>query len=99
MYSRIVFLPSFSATCAQTVLTEFVSANVRSMSPKLSSPKLFSGAPEISLPFSPLTRESGWNSPESIAAEAVTAFIVEPGGNRPWVARFSAAPQSSPLGS
>ena len=34
------------------------------------------------------TRESGWYSPESIAADAVTTFIVEPGGNRPWVARL-----------
>ena len=72
--------PSFSPTSAQTVLTEFVSANVRSMSPKDSPPKLFSGTPEISLPFSPLTRESGRYWPLSSAAAAVTTFIVDPGG-------------------
>ena len=59
MYSCIVSPPSFSPTSAHTVLTEFVSANVRSMSPKSSPPKLLSGTPEIGLPFSPLTRESG----------------------------------------
>ena len=75
-------MPSFSATSAQTVLTEFVSANVRSMSPKLSSPKLFSGAPEISLPFLPLTLESGWYLPESMAAEAVRIEAALPRGAR-----------------
>ena len=59
MYSPIVCLPSFSPTSAHTVLTELVSAKVRSMSPKSSPPKLFSGTPEIFLPFLPLTRESG----------------------------------------
>ena len=53
---------------------------VRSMSPKSSPPKLFSGTPEIFLPFLPLTRESGVYSPVSSAAVAVTVFIVEPGG-------------------
>ena len=38
---------------------EFVSANVRSTSPNDSLPKLLSGTPEMTLPFSPLTRESG----------------------------------------
>ena len=52
-------LPSFSPTSAHTVLTELVSASVRSMSPKSSPPKLFSGTPEIFLPFLPLTVESG----------------------------------------
>src|SRR5215208_2626541 len=99
MYCCIVRPPSFSPTSAQTVLTELVSANVRSMSPKSSLPKLFNGAPEISLPLRPLTREPGSYLPESIAAEAVTVFMVEPGGNRPWVARLRLAPQSPELGS
>ena len=60
MYSAIVSLPSFSATSAQAVLTELVSAVVRSIWPKSSPPKLSSGVPEITLPFSPLTVESGW---------------------------------------
>ena len=51
--------PSFSPTSAHTVLIEFVSAKVRSTSPKSSLPKLLSGTPEIGLPFSPFTRESG----------------------------------------
>ena len=50
--------PSDSPTWAQTVLTEFVSAKVRSMSPKSSPPALFNGTPEISLPFAPLTTDS-----------------------------------------
>ena len=81
------------------MLTEFVSAVVRSMLPKSSSPKLFSGAPEMIFPFLPLTCEPGSYLPESIAAVAVTVFIVEPGGKRPWVARLRLAPQSASLGS
>ena len=80
MYSAIVLLPSFSPTSAHTVLTEFVSASVSVMSPKSSSPKLLSGTPEIFLPFSPLTVESGVYLPVSSAAVAVTALNVEPGG-------------------
>ena len=59
MYSAIVSLPSFSATDAHTVLTEFVSASVSVISPKSSPPKLSSGMPEITLPFSPLRVELG----------------------------------------
>ena len=72
--------PSFSPTSAQTVLIEFVSANVRSTSPKSSPPKLLSGTPEIVLPLRAVTRESGVYCPLSSAAAAVTTFIVEPGG-------------------
>ena len=80
MYWAIVLLPSFSPTSAHTVLTELVSASVSVMSPKSSLPKLFSGTPEIFLPFSPLTVESGVYSPVSSAAVAVTILNVEPGG-------------------
>jgi hypothetical protein len=80
MYSAMVPLPSFSATCAHTVFTENVSAVVRSMSPKDLLPELAIGTPEISFGESPLTTEDGWNSPLSIAAVAVTTLNVEPGG-------------------
>ena len=80
MYSCIVERPSLTPTSAQTVLTECVSASVSVMSPKSSLPKLFSGVPEMTFPFLPLTRESGWYLPESIAAVAVTVLNVEPGG-------------------
>ena len=59
MYSCIVSRPSLTPTSAQTVLTDCVSASVSVISPKSSLPKLFSGVPEITLPFLPLTRESG----------------------------------------
>ena len=59
MYSAIVSLPSFSATSAQTVLTELVSAVVRSIVPKSSLPKLLSGVPEMTLPLLPSTGEPG----------------------------------------
>ena len=60
MYSYIVRLkPIFSPTSAKTVLIELVSAKVSDTSPKFSPPKLFSGVPEITFPFLPLTRESG----------------------------------------
>ena len=55
MYSAIVSLPRSSATDAQAVLTEFVSASVSVIWPKSSPPKLSSGVPEITLPFSPST--------------------------------------------
>ena len=63
MYSPIVSLPSFSATYAHTVLTELVSAVVRSIWPKSSSPKLLSGVPEITFPLLPSTGESGRKRP------------------------------------
>ena len=59
------------------------------MSPKFSSAKFLSGVPEMTLLFAPLTRESGVYLPVSSAAVAVTVFIVEPGGKRPWVARLN----------
>ena len=59
MYSVILSLPTFSPTSAQTVLTDLVSAVVRSTSPNDSLPKLFSGAPEISFGLLPSTREPG----------------------------------------
>ncbi len=67
--------------------------------PKSSPPKLLSGVPEITLPFSPLTVESGLYLPLSSAAAAVTTFIVEPGGKRPWVARLKVSAFAGSLGS
>ena len=69
------------------------------ISPKSSPPKLSSGVPEITLPFSPLTVESGSYLPLSSAAAAVTTFIVEPGGKRPWVARLKVLAVAGSLGS
>ena len=46
----------------------------------LAPPALASGTPEISFPLSPSSIEPGVNLPLSIAAIAVTTFIVEPGG-------------------
>ena len=55
----MVDFPTRSATSAHTVLTEFVSASVSGMSPKLSPLSFWSGTPEMIFPFWPLTRESG----------------------------------------
>ena len=95
MYSYIVSVPRSSATSAQTVLTELVSAVVRGISPKLSPPAFSSGTPEITLPDSPLTVSSTSNSPLSSAAVAVTTFIVEPGGYPAWVARLNSGASGS----
>src|SRR5919202_1742431 len=76
----MVSLPSASATCAHTVLIDFVSAVVRSTSPNDWLKSLFRGTPEILMPFLPLTVEDGVYLPESIAAIAVTTLKVEPGG-------------------
>src|SRR5215831_16887772 len=72
--------PTFSATWAHTVLTEKVSAVVRSMLPKLWLLSFWSGTPEMVLGESPLTTEFGVYFPLSIAAAAVTTLNVEPGG-------------------
>ena len=88
MYSAIVSGPSCSATCAQTVFTEFVNAAV-SVIRRLRFEKFCSGAPEISIGDEPSTTDSGVNPPLSSAAAAVTTFIVEPGGEPPCVARLS----------
>ena len=80
MYSYIVSLPSRSPTCAQTVLTEFVSAVVSVTGPKSSLPKLESGTPPIVFGELPLSTESGVKRPLSSAAVAVTTLNVEPGG-------------------
>jgi len=79
MYFAMVRLPSFSPTVAHAVFTEWVSASVSVMRPKLSPPKLRSGTPEIGFRLRPLTSEFGVNSPLSIAAIAVTTLNVEPG--------------------
>ena len=71
--------PSFSATCAQTVLTEFVSAVVKVIAPNCASEKFFSGTPETVIGDLPTTVDSGVNFPLSSAAAAVTTFIVDPG--------------------
>ena len=73
-------LPSRSATCAQTVFTEKVSAVVRSISPNGWLLSLDSGTPEIVTGELPLTTEFGVYEPLSIAAAAVTTLNVEPGG-------------------
>ena len=61
------------------MLTECVSALVRSIEPKLSPPSLRSSTPEIFLGEEPSSTEFGVNFPESIPATAVTTLNVEPG--------------------
>src|SRR5215207_468880 len=95
MYLAIVRWPTVWATCAHTVLTEFVRAVVRLMSPNDAPPELLSGAPEMSLGLSPLSTESGVNFPESSAAVAVTTLNVDPGGYWPWVVRLSSGASGS----
>src|SRR3954453_7929790 len=95
MYLASVRLPTPSATCAQTVLTELVRACVRLMSPNDSPPSLLNDAPEIVLGMSPLSTESGENLPESIPATAVTTLNVDPGGYWPWVVRLSSGASGS----
>ena len=80
MYSAIVRRPSCSATCAQTVFTEFVNAVVSVIGPYCEFEKFDSGVPEIVFGEFPSTTDSGVNFPLSSAAAAVTTFIVEPGG-------------------
>ena len=75
----MVALPTCSATCAQTVFTDFTSASVSVISPKLSLLSLCNGTPETSTPLRPLMVELGVNIPESIAAVAVTTLNVDPG--------------------
>ena len=72
-------MPSFSATWAQTVLTDFASASVSVIWPKLSFSSFCSGTPEIAHVVAPETVDSGVNLPLSIAAVAVTTLKVEPG--------------------
>jgi hypothetical protein len=62
------------------VLTEFVSASVNEIGPKLSPPAFSSGTPLISLGEEPSMTVSGWTFPLSSAAVAVTTLKVEPGG-------------------
>src|ERR1700758_3419042 len=81
----IVARPTCSATCAHTVLTENVSAVVRSMFPKLWLLSFWSGTPEIVLGELPSTTEFGVYCPLSMAAAAVTTLNVEPGGHAAWV--------------
>src|SRR5690349_21231667 len=88
MYLVRVSRPRRSATWAHTVLTENVSAVVRSMAPKLWLLSFDRGTPEMVFGESPLTVEFGVNMPLSIAATAVTTLNVEPGGYRPWTERF-----------
>src|SRR3954464_6089930 len=94
MYLAMVGLPTLTATWAQTVLTELVSAVVRSMEPNDSPPSLDSGTPEIVLGEEPSITELGEYLPESIPATAVTVLNVDPGGEpgEPWVARLNVAP-------
>ena len=62
------------------MLTEFVSASVRVIRPKLFPPKFVSGTPSISFGDFPSTNDCGVKRPLSIAAVAVTTLKVEPGG-------------------
>ena len=72
-------LPRSTATCAHTVLTECVSAVVRSMTPNCSLLKLLSGTPETLIGLLPLSDDAGVYLPESRAEIAVTTLNVEPG--------------------
>ena len=80
MYSTSVPRPTFSPTCANTVLTELVSASVNEIGPKLVPPAFASGTPEISFGEEPSMTDSGLTLPLSSAAVAVTTLKVEPGG-------------------
>ena len=80
MYLVMVPRPTFSATCANTVLTDSVNALVSVIGPKSWLRSLASGTPEITFGESPLMIELGVYSPLSIAAVAVTTLNVEPGG-------------------
>ncbi len=80
MYSTSVSRPTSSPTCANTVLTEFVSASVNEIGPKLWPPEFSSGTPEIVFGEEPSMIESGRTRPVSSAAAAVTTLNVEPGG-------------------
>src|SRR5690349_6230838 len=84
MYRVIVGIPRSSATCANTVLTEKVSAAVRVITPKLWLLSLASGTPETVFGELPLIVELGVKRPESIAAVVVTTLNVEPGGACAW---------------
>src|ERR1700722_3655739 len=92
MYLVIVARPSDSPTCAHTVLTEYVSAVVRSILPKLWLLSLDSGTPEMVTGDLPSTIEFGVYFPLSIAAVAVTTLKVEPGGYPAWVERLKRHP-------
>jgi len=95
MYLRIVFWPRATATCAQAVLTDLAIAVTRSTWPKLSLKSLVSGTPEIGRLFVPSTAESTRYFPESIAAVAVTTFIVEPGASPNCSARLTSGLRAS----
>src|SRR3954451_1073584 len=88
MYRYIVSAPTLTATSANTVLTEFVSASVRVIVGKSSPPEFCRGTPEIFLLFLPLIRESGVYLPVSRPAVAVTTLNVDPGGYRACVERL-----------
>ncbi len=72
-------LPTRSATCAHTVLTDFASAWVSVICPKVSFSSFCSGTPETRTSLRPSTVDSRVNLPESIAAVAVTTLNVDPG--------------------
>src|SRR5581483_11849629 len=90
MYSVIVGRPTFWATCAKTVLTEYLSASDSVIWPKDWLRSFCSGTPEIVTGELPLIIEFGVYLPLSIAAVAVTTLKVEPGGpGAPWVASLN----------
>ena len=72
-------MPTRSATCAHTVLTDLARPWVSVSSPKFSFWSFCKGTPEMRTLARPLTVDSGVNAPLSIAAVAVTTLNVEPG--------------------
>ena len=80
MYSTSVSGPTASPTFAKAVLTELVSASRIEIEDCEKSPELASGTPLKVCGEVPSTVSSGPKASESSAAEAVTTFIVEPGG-------------------
>ena len=62
------------------MFTEFVSASVNEIGPKLAPPAFSSDTPEIVLGELPSITVSGLTLPLSSAAVAVTTLNVEPGG-------------------
>src|SRR5437763_9954911 len=84
----MVVRPTLSATWAQIVLIEYVSAVVSDWGPHDWLPSFDSGTPETLIGELPFTVESGAYLPLSIAAVSVTTLKVEPGGYEACVARL-----------
>src|SRR5437588_9755316 len=74
MWLAILAFPNRTATCAQTVFTDFARPCVSDSSPNDSWLSFDSGTPEIRTPSLPEIVDSGVKAPESIAAVAVTTL-------------------------